>query len=182
MKRFKILILLMVAVLPIVLAWSSTSERVEAGVNAVAIFYPNRTYNLRAWDDLEPLQIHRRHVTLSIYHVQSPTPGALPNNVMFSEHDMYCLKNLPEQNKLMMRAINIPPGPELASEFTFDASTFVQDFSGTLRNPAALATAGTTICTRTLNPSAPNYQTLANDANAHSLLLDTAAVPSSGTY
>ena len=61
----------------------SAPARAAQGVNAVAAFYEDATYELVGWDDLAILnQRDKRFVALAIYHIQSP--GDWPNAVLFT--------------------------------------------------------------------------------------------------
>lgn len=144
-------------------------------VNAVGVFYEDRTYDLVRWIGAFDLNTDQPVVTVAIFHVQ--TPGALPNAVLMTGHGLYSVRHTLKG----MQARQADRTPPFHQKKFFERGSATQTTSETSLNPDMVG-GGMAALFESMPFSDPNYETLQDDVVTKALELRSAAVPSSGTY
>lgn len=148
-------------------------------IDAVAVFYDDRSFKYRTWESLDDTQEPKRVVSVAVFHVQ--VPGSNPNVVMHTGHDIMAFKSAP--NGFFIRDGDLP-GPGGAERLTerFFRKGASDQIGQDLQKPAASAGGGMRIDVRSMDHMDPNYATLQADAATKALQLRTATPPTEGMY
>lgn len=154
-----------------------------AGTNAVAVFYADRTYRVRAWDDLKGLRDGERVLLISVQHAQSADPTKKPNTVAHTGHDMTVFAETGEG--LMVRDMDMPPhSSEFLRQRTYEAaapfSQLVTDLTMVIPAPAGMGGMDAAFVSKDFMDE--DYDVIQNDALNMSTEIKLDPVPSDGTY